>query len=115
MAPLKLSLMKTKTILATLLVLPFALAIAADEPAKAKRDPAKLFKAMDQNGDGGVSLDEYKASTVGHIDPSRVGDVFKKKDADGDGKLTLTEFMFVPPREAAKPAATSEAGAKKEK
>ena len=48
-------------------------------------------------------------------DPSRVGDVFKKKDADGNGKLTLTEFMFVPPREAAKPVAPAEKGAKKEK
>lgn len=99
--------MKTTQLLATLLVLPFALAIAADEPsaapAKPKRDPAKLFKAMDQNGDGFISLEEYKAATVGQIDRSRVADVFKKKDADGDGKLSLVEFMYVPAQPAAKP------------
>jgi Ca2+-binding EF-hand superfamily protein len=107
--------MKNNHILAALIVLPFAFVNAADEPtspAKPKRDPAHLFKLMDHNNDGGISLDEYKASTAGQIDPSRVGDVFKKKDSDGDGKLSLTEFMYVPPREAAKPAA---APAKKEK
>ncbi len=41
---------------------------------------------------------------AGQIDPSRVEEVFKKKDANGDGKLSLSEYMFVPPREAAKPA-----------
>lgn len=99
-----------------LLALPAACALAADPaaPAKPKRDPAQLFKAVDKDGDGGISLDEFKASTVGQIDPSRVGDVFKKKDADGDGKLTLPEYMFIPPKET-KPAASAEAGAKKEK
>jgi EF hand len=107
--------MKTHAILATLIVIPFTLATAADEPAaKPKRDPAVLFKAIDRDADGSISLDEYKVSTVGHIDPSRVGDVFKKKDADGDGKLNLTEFMYVPPREPAKPAAKPEKDAKKE-
>lgn len=109
--------MKTNHLLATLIVLPFALATAADEPtaapAKAKRDPAHIFKIMDHDGDGFISLDEYKANTVGQIDPSRVGGVFKKKDADGDGKLTLTEFMYVPPREEAKPSASP--AAKKDK
>ena len=94
--------MKSNFIFATLIVLPLALAIAADEPAtapaKPKRDPAKLFKAMDQDGDGSISLAEYKAATVGQIDPSRVADVFKKKDANGDGRLTLAEFMIIPAR-----------------
>lgn len=115
MAPEKLPFMNPKSILLALLVLPSALALAADEPVKPKRDPAKLFKAVDLDGDGGISLAEFKASTVGQIDPSRVGDVFKKKDSDGDGKLTLPEYMFVPPREVAKPAATTEPGAKKTK
>ena len=103
--------MKSISLLVPLIVLPFGLAIAADPsaPAKPKRDPAQIFKAVDKDADGGISLDEFKASTIGQIDPSRVGDVFKKKDADGDGKLTLAEYMFIPPREPAKPAATPEA------
>jgi len=108
--------MKRIFIPATLLVVPFAVAIAADDtpsaPAKPKRDPAELFKAIDRDGDGFLSFEEYKASTIGQIDPSRVESVFKKKDANGDGKLTLSEFMFVPPREPAKPAG---ADVKKEK
>ena len=92
--------MKSTLIFATLIILPFSLATAADEPApaKPKRDPAKLFKAMDHDGDGSLSLAEYKAATVGQIDPARVGEVFKKKDTNGDGKLTLAEFMIIPAR-----------------
>lgn len=94
--------MKTSHLIATLTVFPFALTIAADQPAaapaKPKRDPAKLFKAMDKDADGSISLEEYKAATVGQIDPARVGDVFKKKDTDGNGKLSLPEFMFIPAR-----------------
>ncbi len=99
--------MKIQTILATLIALPLVIATAADDaPVKQKRDPAQIFKTIDHDGDGTLSFEEYKASTIGHIDPSRVGDVFKKKDSDGNGKLTLVEFMYVPPREPTKPAAT---------
>jgi EF-hand domain pair len=96
--------MKTISLLAAVCTLPFAAANAADEPAKPKRDPAQIFKAIDRDGNGSIDLEEYKISTVGHIDPARVGDVFKKKDADGDGKLSLSEYMYVPPQEPAKPA-----------
>jgi hypothetical protein len=108
-------LMKTLSLFSALFVAPFVLAVAADPsaPAKPKRDPAQLFKAVDKDADGSISLDEFKASTVGQIDPSRVGDVFKKKDADGDGKLTLSEYMFIPHKETPKPAAAPETGAKK--
>jgi len=108
--------MKTNSILAALAVLPVAMAFAADQPAnppKPKRDPAQVFKVTDQNGDGTISLDEYRASTVGHVDPSRVEDLFKKKDSDGDGKLTLAEFMYVPPQDVPKPASAD--GAKKDR
>jgi hypothetical protein len=100
--------MKKSLLLAALLALPFAVVTAADAPAKPKRDQSVIFKAIDQNADGSLSFDEYKASTAGHVDPSRVSDLFKKKDADGDGKLTLSEFSFVPPQEAPKPAFAGE-------
>jgi hypothetical protein len=104
--------MKKFAALATLIVLPFALATAADEPAKSKPDPAQTFKKFDRDADGAISLEEYKAGMVGHIAPSRIDEVFKKKDADGDGKLSLPELMYIPPREAATPA-PADAAAKK--
>lgn len=108
------SLMKTHLLLVSLLALPFSLVSAADPSApKPKRDPAQVFKTADSNGDGSISLDEFKASTVGQIDRARVESVFKKKDADSDGKLTLTEYMFIPPKEAPKPVAPKEEGKEK--
>lgn len=112
--------MKTLTTLATLIVLPLALATAADEsaaPAKSKPDPAQVFKMFDRDSDGGISLEEYKAGMAGHMDPNRIEKVFKKKDSDGDGKLSLSEMMFVPPEPAATPApkATPAAAEKKAK
>lgn len=107
--------MKKSFLLASLMVLPFALASAADAPAKPKRDPGVMFKALDKDADGSLSFDEWKVGMTGQIDPSRQPEVFKKKDGDGDGKLTLPEFMHVPPKEVAKPAAGAKPEAKAEK
>jgi len=63
---------------------------AAD--AKPKRDPAEVFKKLDANGDGKVSLEEFKAGPAGKKDPAKAEEIFKKKDKDGDGFLTLEEF-----------------------
>jgi hypothetical protein len=110
--------MKTLTTLAAFIVLPLALATAADEPtppATTKVDPAQVFKKFDRDSDGGISLEEYKAGMAGHMDPNRIESVFKKKDADGDGKLSLSEMMYVPP-EPATPAPTAKpASAEKKK
>ena len=72
------------------------LATAADETVSRSATPRSTFQSLDRNADGGISLDEYKISTVGHIDPARVGDCSKRKNADGDGKLSMTEFTYVP-------------------
>lgn len=106
--------MKKHLLLAALIALPFAMA-SAEDAAKPKRDNARIFKHIDQNSDGTLSFEEYKVSTVGHVDPARVEGLFKKKDADGDGKLTLEEYSFIPPQEAPKPAATGEPKKKKDK
>jgi len=65
---------------------------AADNGAKPKRDPADLFKKLDTNGDGKISLDEFLAGPMGKKDPEKAKEIFKKKDKDGDGFLTLEEF-----------------------
>ena len=65
---------------------------AAGADAKPKRDPAEVFKKLDANGDGKVSLEEFKAGPAGKKDPAKAEEIFKKKDKDGDGFLTLEEF-----------------------
>ncbi len=65
---------------------------AAGADAKPKRDPAEVFKKLDTNGDGKVSLEEFKAGPAGKKDPAKAEEIFKKKDKDGDGFLTLEEF-----------------------
>lgn len=99
--------MKTTAILASLLALAVVPARAEDKP-RPKRDPAAIFKILDKDADGSLTFDEWKAGMTGQIDPSRQPEVFKKKDSDGDSKLSLTEFMFIPPKEAPKPAAPAE-------
>ena len=106
--------MKTITTVLAALALGATLSIAEDKPAapakdgaapakegakpdapkgeKPKRDPADVFKKLDTNGDGKISLDEFKAGPAGKKDPAKAEEFFKKKDKDGDGFLTLEEF-----------------------
>ena len=58
------------------------------------------------NGDGAITLDEFKAGPVGQKNPAIAEEDFKKLDTDGDGKLTLQEFTapHTPPP-TTKPAA----------
>ena len=92
----------TKTSL-TLVTLFFsgALVSFADESSPNKR-LEQLFKNFDADGDGGISLAEYKAGMVGQMAPARVETVFKQKDRDKDGKLTLAELLYAP-QDPAKP------------
>ncbi|MEA3212111.1 MAG: EF-hand domain pair [Chthoniobacter sp.] len=110
--------MKIKTLLALLVVTSATSAFAADDaPAPKKRDPGRLFKNFDRDGNGEISLEEWKTTQLAtkKMDPSRIEGVFKKKDLDGDGKLSLPEFINVPAREEVKPAAPAEKKDKKEK
>lgn len=63
---------------------------AADGPKK-DRDPAKFFDKKDSNGDGVLSLDEFKAGmpekAAGKADAR-----FAKIDANRDSKVSRDEF-----------------------
>ncbi len=63
----------------------------AEEKAKKKPDPAKMFEKKDADGDGALTLDEFKK---GMKDKQLEGAEkrFKRLDADGDGKITLEEM-----------------------
>lgn len=51
-----------------------------------------MFKKLDANSDGSVSLEEFKASPRGQKDPAKAEEAFKRMDKDSDGKLTLEEI-----------------------
>jgi hypothetical protein len=59
------------------------------KPAGEKRDPEVVFKRRDANGDGSISLEEFK---TGAKDAAKAETAFKRRDKDGDGKITLEEF-----------------------
>ncbi|MEY5009654.1 MAG: hypothetical protein RLZZ253_793 [Verrucomicrobiota bacterium] len=71
-------------------------AFAADEKPKGegkpKANPEEMFKKLDTNNDGSLSLDEYKAGPAGKKDPAKAEESFKKHDKNGDGKLSLEEM-----------------------
>ncbi len=89
--------MKTLTSILAALALSASFAAAEDKKPEAgaekpKRDPAELFKKLDSNNDGKVSLEEWKASPMGKKDAAKAEEMFKSKDKDNDGSLTLDEF-----------------------
>ena len=63
----------------------------AEEKAKKKPDPAKMFEKKDANGDGFLTLDELKNGMKGK-QLENAEKRFKKLDADGDGKVSLEEL-----------------------
>ena len=96
-----------KSIITTFGVLALAasLSIAEDKPAggrpggpggpggEGKRpNPEEIFKKLDANSDGAISLDEFKAGPRAQQDPAKAEEIFKKIDADSNGSVSLEEF-----------------------
>ena len=78
-----------------ILAIASSFAIAQDAPKKEggkKRDPEAVFKKIDTDGNGSLSLDEFKASPMGRKNEERATKMFGKMDADSDGSVTLDEF-----------------------
>jgi Ca2+-binding EF-hand superfamily protein len=77
--------------------------VRADDEAKPKKkklDPEVLFKKLDANDDGSLSLEEFKkfgemgkGKLAEH--PEMLEKMFKKLDANNDGKLSLEEFKKI--------------------
>jgi Ca2+-binding EF-hand superfamily protein len=65
-------------------------AVAADGDKKGP-NPEKVFQKKDANGDGSLSLEEFKAGMPEKA-LAKADTRFKRLDANGDGKLSLDEF-----------------------
>jgi len=78
----------------TTLVLLFALAWSpapADDPPKKRQSIEDVFKKLDKNHDGKVTLDEFRAFP-GIKNKDAAAKAFDAADANGDGWLSLDEF-----------------------
>lgn len=69
---------------------------AADE--KPKRDPEAVFKKLDKNSDGVLSLEEFK----GKKDATKAEAQFKRLDKDSSGTISLEEFKAAGKKKADK-------------
>lgn len=82
------------------MVLATSLSFAADKPAGPPRGPGQgghpkpeeIFKKLDADGDGNVTLEEFKKSPRAKENPEKAEEIFKKIDANSDGNITLEEF-----------------------
>ena len=84
---------KTPFVVATLLC---ASVFSASADDSSDRRGQQIFRNFDTNGDGGISLEEYKAGMIGNMSPSRIESVFREKDGNNDGKLSIEELFYVP-------------------
>lgn len=63
----------------------------ADAQEKKKPDLDAQFKRLDKNGDGKLSLEEFKGNRTGEK-AEKAETQFKRMDKNNDGFLTLEEF-----------------------
>lgn len=54
--------------------------------------PEEIFAKLDADGDGNVTLEEFKKGPKAQEDPAKAEEIFKKIDANSDGNITLEEF-----------------------
>lgn len=84
----------TLAVLLAFTLAPFA--IGADE--KPTPDPAEVFKKLDKNSDGKLSLEEFK----GKREEEAAKKAFDRIDKNKDGSISLEEFKARPMKKADK-------------
>jgi len=96
--------MKATPFILAVLSTSFALTTFANDESPAKKAEAeRMFKNYDTDGDGSISLEEYRAGQGPNMSPARMPKVFAEKDQNKDGKLNMEEFLYVPSDQRAAP------------
>ena len=54
--------------------------------------PEEIFKKLDTDNSGDISLDEFKKGPRAQKDPAKAEEIYKKMNTSNDGKLTLEQF-----------------------
>lgn len=88
--------MKVITTILSVLALASFTVNAAEEGAKKKMDPEKVFAKLDANSDGSITKEEWAASPQAKKDAAKAEKSFTSKDKDKDGKLSKEEFTAAP-------------------
>lgn len=90
------------------LILAFVIAfagVAVADDDKAKKKAKKGVFAADKNGDGKVTLEEFKAWGAARSKPiegEKAAKLFKRRDKDGDGAITKADVAKRPKKDGAK-------------
>lgn len=87
--------MKTSIKVLSALALTISLSYGEEAPAKPEKkgpNPEKMFKKLDTDSSGSISLEEFKASPRGQKDPAKAESIFAKMDADSKDGVSLEEF-----------------------
>lgn len=91
--------MKTSLYILSAMVLATSLSFAQDKPEgpdgpgkPGRPKPEEVFTKLDVDGDGNVTLEEFKQGPKAQENPEKAEEIFKKIDADANGNITLKEF-----------------------
>lgn len=57
------------------------------------RELKQLFKQIDKNGDGSLTLEELRVGLAGNANGDVLLDLMKSADTDGSGQIDYTEFI----------------------
>jgi Ca2+-binding EF-hand superfamily protein len=73
-------------------------ALAAGKGKKEKPSREQVFKKLDKDNSGSLSLQEF----TGKRDPAKAEKAFKRLDKDGNNELSLEEFSAKPKKKKGK-------------
>lgn len=73
-----------------------AMGAEGEKKEKPKRTPEQIFKALDKDGDGFLTVAEVMGKAKTTEAEQKAKERIARRDKDGDGKLSLAEFTAKP-------------------